>query len=368
MKKKIVFITLSLEGGGAEKILSRLVSNLHNEFDIVLVTFYRKGRYLEELLSLPVLDYHCLNAEHGNTLSFAIRLRKIIRKASPDKILSFLYYPIIVTYLSQLWLNTSLIFSERSNHRLYLTNSFKHKIWRWLLHKAYRKAASIITVSNGSKSAIASDFRVPDEKIHTIFNGLYFPLLDKLKNEQITDFKIDKDLSYILAVGSINKAKNYPLLIESFSILHSRHERTRLIIIGKGELENETNELITRLNLNEAINLAGYCDNPYKYMKFASCYVLSSSWEGFPNSLLEAMYINGYVVSTNCPTGPSEIISHNEDGLLCEMNNKEELASAMEKMCFDENFRNYVFENSRRKIAKFDEQIMVQEYRDILLN
>jgi glycosyltransferase involved in cell wall biosynthesis len=368
MKKKIVFITLSLEGGGAEKILSRLVVNLHNEFDIVLVTFYRKGRYLEELLSLPGLEYHCINAEHGNTLSFAIRLRRIIKKTSPNKILSFLYYPNIVTYLSQVGLRTPMLFSERSNHRFYLTNSFKHKIWNWLLHKAYRKATSIITVSNESKSAIASDFRVPEIKIHTIFNGLYFPLLDKLKNEQVTDFNTDKDISYILAVGSINKAKNYPLLIESFSILHSRHERTRLIILGKGELENEIYELITLLKLREVIYMAGYCENPYKYMKFASCYVLSSSWEGFPNSLLEAMYINGHVVSTNCSTGPSEIILNNEDGLLCEMNNREELASAMEKMCFDENFRNYVFENSRRKIAKFDERIMVQEYRNLLLN
>ena len=71
----------------------------------------------------------------------------------------------------------------------------------------------------------------------------------------------------------------------------------------------------------------GYRNNPYKYLKYASCYVLSSSREGFPNALLEAMYINGHVVSTNCPTGPSEIILNNEDGLLCEMNNPEELAS-----------------------------------------
>jgi glycosyltransferase involved in cell wall biosynthesis len=367
MKKKIVFITLSLEGGGAEKILSRLVVNLYNEFDIVLVTFYRKGRYFDELLSLPGLEYHCINAEHGNTFSFAIRLRRIIKKASPDKILSFLYYPNIVTYLSQVGLSTTLIFSERSNHRLYLTNSFKHKIWNWILHMAYKKATSIITVSNESKAALASDFSLPNEKIHTIFNGLNFPLLDKLKNEQFTDFKTDDDVRNILAVGSINRAKNYPLLIESFSVLHSRNEGTRLIILGKGEMMNEINELITQLKLHEAVYMAGYCDNPYKYMKLASCYVLSSSWEGFPNSLLEAMYINGHVVSTDCPTGPSEIISHNEDGLLCEMNNSEDLATAMEKMCFDEDFRDYVFENSRRKIAKFDERIMIQEYREIIL-
>ena len=367
MKKKIVFITLSLEGGGAEKILSRLIVNFHDEFDIVLITFYHRGRYLKELLSVPGLEYHCINAEHGNTFSFAIRLRRLLKKISPAKVVSFLYYPNIVTYLSQLGLNVPLIFSERSNHRLYLTGSFKHKVWKWLLRKAYGKAKSVITVSNESKAAIISDFRIPGEKLYTIYNGLSFPLLDKMKEEPVTDFEFPKEFDYIIAVGSLNKAKNYPLLIKSFAVLNSKYKSKQLIILGKGELENELNNLIAKLNLRDVVHLIGYRNNPYAYLKHASCYVLSSSWEGFPNSLLEAMYINGHVISTNCPTGPSEIILNNVDGLLCEMDNPEELANSIEKMCFDENFRKYVFENSRKKIAKFDESTMISEYRKLFL-
>ena len=107
--------------------------------------------------------------------------------------------------------------------------------------------------------------------------------------------------------------------------------------------------------------------NPYKFMKHATCYVLSSSWEGFPNSLIEAMYLNGCVISTNCSTGPSEIITHNVDGILCEQDNPDELANAMEKMCFDEEFRRTVYENSRIKIAGFDESIMINKYRNLFL-
>jgi glycosyltransferase involved in cell wall biosynthesis len=365
MKKKIVFITLSLEGGGAEKILSRLILNLYNEYNIVLVTFYHKGRYLEELLAIQGLEYHCINAERGNTLSFAIRLRRIIKKVSPCKVISFLYYPNIVTYLSLIGLDTPYILSERSNHRFYLTNTFKHSIWKWLLNKAYRNSASIITVSDESKAAIISDFHVPGEKIQTIHNGLSYSLLDQMKDEPVKDYDFKEETRHIIAVGSINRAKNYPLLLKSFSNLHLKHKNTRLIILGKGEMEGEINELIEELNLHDVVHLAGYRANPYKYLKYASCYVLSSSWEGFPNSLLEAMYVNGYVVSTNCPTGPSEIISHNVDGLLCEVNNSGELTKAMEKICFDENFRKIVFDNSRRKIAKFDEKIMIDKYRQI---
>ena len=365
MKKKIVLVTLSLGGGGAEKILSRLILNLHNDFDIVLVTFYRKGRYLEELVSLPGLEYHCLNAENGNTLSFAIRLRKIIKIASPDKVLSFLYYPNIVTYLCMTGTDIPLILSERSNHRLYLTNSFKHRVWKWLLGKAYLKATSIITVSNESKTTIVSDFNVTAEKICTIYNGISFPLLDRLKAEPIDDFTFRKDTKYVIAVGNFSPAKNYLLLLESFNLFHSRYKSTSLIILGTGELENEIRNRIILLGLSDAIHLLGYCQNPYKYLAAATCYVLSSQWEGFPNSLLEAMYINGHVISTNCPTGPSEIISHNEDGILGRLNNPEDLAVAMERLCFDEEVRNYIFKNSRIKIAKFDEKIMIDKYREI---
>jgi glycosyltransferase involved in cell wall biosynthesis len=367
MKKKILFITLTLEGGGAEKIFSGLIQKLHSEFDIVLVTFYRRGRFLEEILSVPGIDYHCLNAERGNTLSFAARLRGIIKKTSPDKLISFLYYPNIVTYLALISMDLPVILSERSNHRYYLSGTFKNKVWKWLIRKAFRKALAIVAVSNESKAAIVEDFNIAEKKIVTIYNGISFPILDKLKEEPVTDFEFEKDLIYIIAVGSLNKAKNYPLLIESFNIFHSKHNNTRLIILGKGEMKDEIYSHISTLHLNEAVQLMGYRDNPWKYMKYASCYVLSSRWEGFPNTLLEAMYINGHVISTDCPTGPSEIISNNEDGILCERDNPESMAGAMEKMCLSEDFRKIVFENSRKKIAKFDEQKMVLEYRNLLM-
>lgn len=367
MKKKLVFITLSLEGGGAEKIITRLLFLLSGEFKIELVTFYKRGRYLNEVLSIPDLEYHCLNAETGNTISFALRLRKIILNASPHKVISFLYYPNIVTYLALVRLNIPYILSERSNHRLYFTGSVKHKIWKVLLKKAYFKASAIISISNENKTAISSDFNVPVEKIFTVYNGLSFSDLDRLKEEPVTDLEFKKDNYYIVAVGNLTRAKNYPLLIESFSILHSKNTRTRLIILGQGEMGNRIRALINKLNLQDAVLLKGYTVNPYSYLRNASCYVLSSDWEGFPNSLLEAMYVCGHVVSTDCPTGPSEIISNNEDGLLCRMNDPKELSSAMERMCFDNDFRNYVYENSRRKIAKFDEQIMVKEYRTLFL-
>ncbi len=364
---KLLIIAQHLEGGGAEKILYRLILNLHNEIDISLVTLYERGRYLPEIREMEGVEYDCIHAELGNTFTFALRLRKILKDKKPDKVLSFLYYQNILTSLALTGLDILFIPSERSNHRIYLSTSLKHRVWKWLLGKAYRRASAIITVSNESKAAMISDFKLPGEKIHTIYNGISFSLIDRLKEETVTEFDFESDIVHIVAVGSLNKAKNYPLLITSFSILHFHHKNTKLVILGSGEMEDQIKELIVQSGLSDAVYLMGYCSNPYKYLKHASCYVLSSKWEGFPNSLLEAMYITGHVISTNCPTGPSEIISHELDGLLCEMDNPEELTKAMEKMCFDADFRKIVFQNSREKISRFDEKIMINKYRDLLL-
>jgi GalNAc-alpha-(1->4)-GalNAc-alpha-(1->3)-diNAcBac-PP-undecaprenol alpha-1,4-N-acetyl-D-galactosaminyltransferase len=366
-KFRLLIVAQHLEGGGAERILSRLILNIYMEMDITLVTLYDRGRYLEQVKLLNGIEYKCIHAERGNTLNFVRRLRKIVSDNKPDKVLSFLYFQNILTYLALKGMNIPFILSERSNHRLYFTNSLKHRIWKLLLKNAYRRAQNIITVSGESKSAIISDFKPATDKVHVIYNGLSYSQLDKLKEEPVTEFEFRADENYIIAVGSLSKAKNYPLLISGYSILHSRHKNTELIVIGKGEMECAIREIVAQKGLDSVVHFMGYCTNPYKYLNKASCYVLSSSWEGFPNSLLEAMYINGHVISTDCPTGPAEIITHNFDGLLCEPDNPEELANAMGKMCFDEDFRKKVFENSRIKIATFDEEKMIREYRDIIL-
>ncbi|MFN8210532.1 MAG: glycosyltransferase [Bacteroidales bacterium] len=365
-KPRYLILTLSLEGGGAEKVISRITQSLVSEAEIILVSFYRKGRYLDELLSLSGLKYISLEAEHGNTLSFALRLREIIKKENPDKILSFLYYPNIISYLATLFMRVPLILSERSNHRRYLTRSFKHRVWKLLLRFAYKKSESVVAVSDESRMAIIKDFRVDEDKVFTIRNGLSFPYIDSCVKEKVTEVDLDPGLKYVLAVGSFSRAKNYRLLVESFGQLHSRHKELRLIIIGKGELEDEIRDQVNASGLSNYVIFPGYCNNPYKFMKSAECYVLSSSWEGFPNALIEAMYVNGHVVSTDCQTGPREIITHGKDGLLCPPENSEALAFAIERMCFDQSLRQEVYKESRITIADFDENVMIKKYRYLL--
>ncbi|HRT90208.1 MAG TPA: glycosyltransferase [Bacteroidales bacterium] len=365
-KPVLLALILSLEGGGAERIFTRVLKSLSDRFSIVAVVFYPRGRYLDGILSIPDIRFYSLEGERGNTISFVRRLRTIIKKENPSRVLSFLYYPNIVAYLSLFRLKTPLVLSERSNHRLYLGSSLKHRLWKGMLAGAYRKAFRIVTVSEGVRKFIADDFRINPSKIEVIYNGIDFETLDRLKEEPVNDFGFKKELKYILAVGSLVRAKNYPLLIDCFRIIAGRHNDIRLIILGSGTLEEDLKKMVKDFKLEDFVTFMGYVENPYRFMASATCYVLSSDWEGFPNSLLEAMYVNGHVVSTDCPTGPSEIISDGTDGLLCEPGNPVQLADAIEKMCYDEEFRKKVYANSRKKILNFGEEKMIARYRELL--
>ena len=365
-KKNIVIITLSFDGGGAEKILLSIIKNLANEFNFTVITFYDKGIYLDEIKTIPHIKYHCIHAENGNTIIFAWRIHKIIKSLNPYRVLSFLYYPNIVTYLSLLGLRINHIPSERSNHQKYLSKSFKHRVWKWLLRCTYNNAFKIVSVSEANRKLIQGDFNITNNKLVTIFNGISFQKLDKLKTESIEDFIFTHDKKYIISVGNLYPVKNYPLLIESFNLVHEKFPNTQLLIIGKGDQLNELKDLTKKKKLSDSIFFLGFKKNPHAYVFKASCYVLSSYYEGFPNSLIEAMYVNGHVISTNCPTGPSEIITNMEDGILCPVNDSQLLAKAMEKLCYDENFREMVYLNSRKKILQFDEKRMILNYLNLM--
>jgi len=363
-KKKIIFVTLSYAGGGAEKIFTRLLENLHENFNIISVTFTSDGIYYDKIKNLPIKKY-VLRKKINNTILYACRLRKIIKKEQPYKVISFLYYPNIIVFLASIFLKVNLILCERSNHRIYFKNTIKHKIWKFLLKQSYKKSQFVISVSNKIKQFITEDFKITEKKIKVIYNGINFDQLDKFSSIENKTFFDDKIIN-IISVGRITEAKNYPLLINSFALLTKKYSNIHLHIVGDGELKNKIQDLIKEKQLEDKITLWGFVKNPYPLMKKADCFVLSSKWEGFPNVLLEALYLNGHIVSTDCDTGPAEIITHEYDGLLSPIDEPVKLAKNIERMIFDKSLREKVFNNSRFTIKKFDEKNMIENFKKIL--
>lgn len=132
----------------------------------------------------------------------------------------------------------------------------------------------------------------------------------------------------ILGVGRLTPAKDYPNLIRAFGLVKQQRD-ARLMILGEGELRPELEALVDELGLNDSVALPGFVDNPYAYMAHASVFALSSFWEGLPTVLIEAVGIGTPVVSTDCKSGPREILDGGKYGILVPVQDSDALASGI---------------------------------------
>ena len=130
----------------------------------------------------------------------------------------------------------------------------------------------------------------------------------------------NKNRKVLLAAGRLTKQKNFSYLIEEFAKFYCENKDYNLVIFGDGEEYNNLNTLIKKKKLMHAIFLLGRVENIFKYMKEADAFILSSKWEEMGFVIIEAAFANLYIISSNCPNGPSEFLNYGENGLLFENN------------------------------------------------
>jgi len=207
---------------------------------------------------------------------------------------------------------------------------------------------------------------VPGEKIKVIPNPVDLAYILSLTQEEITDRWFLEDVPMLISAGRLVKQKNFACLLHAFRLVADQNPGVRLTILGKGELEEELLKLIKRLNLEKRVRIC-HSANPFKYMKKADIFVLSSLWEGYPNVLLEAFACGTPLISADCPSGPREIIENDKDGILVTPNNPEALARAIKRLLDDENMRtSFGLAGSDKVSEKHGLQVIVPQYTDFL--
>ena len=193
----------------------------------------------------------------------------------------------------------------------------------------YRSADTIIAVSNGVADDLSTMLKLKRNQINVIYNPVVSEHLIKNSREPVDHpWLTSNKVPVILGVGRLTEAKNFNALIHAFSIVVASIP-ARLIILGEGEQRDSLETIIDQLNLADQVDLPGFTNNPYPYMRCADLFVLSSIWEGLPTVLIEALSCGTKVVSTDCPSGPREILENGKWGTLVPVNNAEELANAM---------------------------------------
>jgi glycosyltransferase involved in cell wall biosynthesis len=310
--------------------------NLANEFasrglSVDLVVLSSNGPLSKVLISgVNVID---LNA--SRLLTGLIPLGLFLRKKKPKVVISFLKHAnTILLLVSKIFFtDVSVIVSERNHVQLSLQSLPRPVGWliEKLMQLTYPWAKNIVAVSEGVAESLKVLIKSHSNRINVIYNPIVYPGLVK-KKEYNTQHRwlIAKKQPVFLAAGRLTDQKDYPNLLNAFSLVVKK-VACKLIILGEGELRMELEKMVTAMGLENSVDLAGLVENSYAFMHRCDVFVLSSKWEGFPNVIVEAMYCGAKIVSTDCPSGPAEILEKGKWGKLVKVGDPAELADAMLK-------------------------------------
>ncbi len=366
-RKKILFIILSLTGGGAERVLLNILKDVdRNKFIISLVLFEKKGVYLEQVpRDIKIYDLNKKNRFSFFELIFKLAY-KIYPEIKPDIVVSFLGYANCITIISRIiaFVFKSAVIISEQNHRLLSLRFQRFKILKaCLIKKLYPRADIIIAASKGVREDLINSFSVSAKKIRVIYNCARVSLIKDLSRQPVNDY-FAEEISTIIACGRLTYQKNYPLLFQAFSKVLKEND-ARLLILGEGEEKNKLKSLANELGIQENVEFLGFKNNPFKYIAKSDIFVLSSLYEGFPNVIIEAMACGTAVVSTDCPSGPNEIITDGVNGLLVPVGDENAMAEAILKLIKDESLRRCLVESGRKRAEDFRVEKMVSEYEKV---
>lgn len=360
--KRLALFSPSLEGGGAERVMVTLANGFAERgIRVSLILAKCEGPFLSQVSSsVRIVD---LDAKRVRASVFG--LARYLRQERPTALLSFQTHTNLIAICARMLARVPfrLVVSERvslaglASHPLGTTD----RMLRKLIGIAYRLADAVTVVSEAMVAELKKVTRLGDDRIHFVPNPVVTPDVRRLASETpVHRFAAEPGPPLILAAGRLTPQKDYPTLLRAFAHLR-QNTRARLLILGEGPCRPELEALVEQLGLAADVDLPGFRPNPFPYMKAASLYVLCSRFEGLPGALIQAMSVGTAVVSTDCPTGPAEILEQGRWGKLVPVGDAAALAAAMRQALEDD-----APPDVRRRAAYYSSDNSVSAYLDVL--
>lgn len=327
-QKRIAIFLPDLFGGGGQRSMLNLAHGIAEYgYPVDLVLVQENGAFLGDV-SDPI---RIVDLKASRTLTSLPSLVGFLRREKPEVMLSVFGYVNIVA----LWawrlanVSTKLFVNEQNTVSLEAGNAASRSVRMTpsLIKRFYPWADGIIVVSQGVRNDMAKLTGIPVEDITVIYNPSVVGTDVLGKAQAALDhpwFGPDQP-PVLIAVGRLEIQKDYPTMIRAFAKVRQSHP-ARLMILGEGRQRPLLEQLIKELDLEEEVSLPGFVKNPYSYMGNASLFVLSSRWEGLPTVLIEALCCGTPAVSTDCPSGPREILKNGRYGRLVPVGNADMLA------------------------------------------
>lgn len=327
---KIGLLFGSFAGGGAERMMVNLAKGFLEEgYNPVVYVVNKSGPYKKEVpANISVVD---LNASYG-VKSIFFKIRNILKENELDALISTQEHVNAVVGFASIGLKIrpQIIFREANTPTQRNYSLFR----KWSYKYAYMFADKYVAVSNGVKKDIIQHYGLNSKDVRTIYNPVVDESLFKLKEEQVDDlwFQEKDKHPVIVGMGRVVPQKGFEDLIEALAHVR-KNIPARLMIFGNTDADPKyftmLKEGIKNLGLEDHVRFRGFVDNPFKFLKNASLFVLSSKYEGLPGVLIQALACGCPVVSTDCPSGPREILKNGEYGKLVEVAKPKKLARSI---------------------------------------
>lgn len=315
----------SFRGGGAERVMVTLANALADRGHRVdLLVAEATGPYASEVApGVNLMDLDC-----GRVFKALWPLQRYFRQMRPDAVMSTMTHTNTVTSMAMRLSghDARLILREANeptpNAGLY--ERIIHRLGRW----PYLRADAVLSVSPAVRDSVRADMHLPDSMpMPVIDNPAVTPRLLELMR-QPPEPAWPGDSPVFLAVGRLTRAKGFAYLIDAFAQVRARRP-ARLLILGEGELRESLEQQVEQLGCQADVRLPGFSDNPFAWMANCQVFVLSSIYEGSPNSLIQAVACGAEVVSTLIPGSTDVLLEDGRHGRLVEMENSAALADAM---------------------------------------
>jgi len=301
--------------------------DLGHGVDLVLVR--DRSPHLERLPR----EVNLVRLKTDHTLIAAIALARYLRQRRPAALLAAKDRAGRTAVLARRLARTDTRIVMRLGTNLSTAMADKSALTRWLrywpIRWLYPWVDEIVAVSDGVAMDTAAIARIPPERISVIRNPVITPELPMLAAESCDHpWLQDGQSPVILGAGRFQRQKDFPTLIRAFALVRAKR-RCRLVILGDGGGKRKLSALISELRLTDDVDMPGFRSNPYPFLSRASIFALSSAWEGSPNVLTEAMALGTPVVSTDCPSGPRELLDGGKHGPLVRVGDIDALAGAI---------------------------------------
>ena len=383
-QKNITFLINSLTNGGAERVVLTLAEKLLNEGQkVTVVSLTKNNRY-----TLPhglQMVYLSNSDDSGHALTrtllipfYAWRLKRYIKKEQIALVQSHLFRANYVNVFSRVLGAKHQV--QVVNHSVvsrFLSSGIGGEINLFLMRYLYPKVDLIVTISHKMLEDLNQLFSFSNSSV-VIHNPYDTQNIVALSYEKIDEFYFNSQKSYLITVGRLIALKKYDDVLQALAKLP---EHIELILLGEDGGEQKALEALTKtLQITHRVHFLGHVKNPFKFIKRCDLFILSSKTEGFPNVIIEAMLCKTAVISSDCISGPREILAPNTSiknqlqkgvekatyGLLYSVGDIKALKEAIEELIKDKKYRIAYTEKAYQQAKNFSIEKIILEYKQIL--